>query len=618
MKHLAIIVPAIGIYLYLANSLVFTQDDAYISYRYVANFLNGDGLVYNIGEQVEGFTNFGWVIYMILCGMLGLDYILISKLTGLLFGGGIIVLTYIISREVLDKNKKWMAALPLYLVAFNQSLAYWSPAGLETAAFAFFVMLSVYLFLSNSRWLFVGILFAILLRPDGVVVAGGLILCELFNNKKLPLYTMKASAIAAIFLLPLLVFKLMYYGSIFPNTFYAKTGFNISQLGNGLEYTWRFLSHYGFYGAGLVISLFYFPKLKGQAKTVLIFVILFTSYIILVGGDVLKVHRFHLPLIGLYAILAMTALFHMISMLPHKMKSSTLVIVSLPLLWLTYQLPKEFIREYHTNERALTHHMSFMAENMLKSDSRDFSAAISTIGMFGYKLLGHDIIDLLGLTDSTIARHADEPIEEMKSTWKEVKHNSSYVLKRAPDYIVFSTGIKPSAPAEQALFLYPSFVNSYRTVAWLYQPEDPRKSSSMGPVFKKMRPIDSVGTASLPYKYVKNYVDGLNNKSSRKYAQAINNYKIALSSTGGFLNPYVLFQKGNAHLLLKQHDSSWAIFNKVIEKDSLIYEAHRFLYLYEKTMGNEQKAAIHRDFLTKLVPWHVNKVDSAVNEYLNR
>ncbi|RKX19472.1 MAG: hypothetical protein DRP51_07345, partial [Candidatus Zixiibacteriota bacterium] len=31
----------------------FTQDDAYITFRYAANFINGDGLVYNIGEQVE-------------------------------------------------------------------------------------------------------------------------------------------------------------------------------------------------------------------------------------------------------------------------------------------------------------------------------------------------------------------------------------------------------------------------------------------------------------------------------------------------------------------------------------------------------------------------------------
>ena len=56
------------VYSILAYQFNFVQDDAYISYRYVANFLNGDGLVYNIGERIEGFTNFGWVIYLILFG----------------------------------------------------------------------------------------------------------------------------------------------------------------------------------------------------------------------------------------------------------------------------------------------------------------------------------------------------------------------------------------------------------------------------------------------------------------------------------------------------------------------------------------------------------------------
>ena len=65
-KVLLPLVPALAVYAFLCHQLNFTQDDAYISYRYVANFLNGDGLVYNIGERVEGYTNFGWVIYLIM------------------------------------------------------------------------------------------------------------------------------------------------------------------------------------------------------------------------------------------------------------------------------------------------------------------------------------------------------------------------------------------------------------------------------------------------------------------------------------------------------------------------------------------------------------------------
>ncbi|MBU6216640.1 MAG: hypothetical protein KGR17_08545, partial [Acidobacteria bacterium] len=36
----------------------FAQDDAFITYRYSRNLARGEGLVFNTGERVEGYTNF--------------------------------------------------------------------------------------------------------------------------------------------------------------------------------------------------------------------------------------------------------------------------------------------------------------------------------------------------------------------------------------------------------------------------------------------------------------------------------------------------------------------------------------------------------------------------------
>src|SRR5512138_1556369 len=41
-------------------------DDAMISMRYAYNLAHGNGLVWNAGERVEGFTNPLWVFYMAL------------------------------------------------------------------------------------------------------------------------------------------------------------------------------------------------------------------------------------------------------------------------------------------------------------------------------------------------------------------------------------------------------------------------------------------------------------------------------------------------------------------------------------------------------------------------
>ena len=39
-------------------------DDAFISFRYARNLVEGHGLVWNPGEAVEGYTNFLWVLLM--------------------------------------------------------------------------------------------------------------------------------------------------------------------------------------------------------------------------------------------------------------------------------------------------------------------------------------------------------------------------------------------------------------------------------------------------------------------------------------------------------------------------------------------------------------------------
>ena len=39
-------------------------EDAFITFRYVENWLNGYGLVFNMGERVEGFTSPLWMVFL--------------------------------------------------------------------------------------------------------------------------------------------------------------------------------------------------------------------------------------------------------------------------------------------------------------------------------------------------------------------------------------------------------------------------------------------------------------------------------------------------------------------------------------------------------------------------
>ncbi|MBK7758077.1 MAG: hypothetical protein IPI35_17100 [Deltaproteobacteria bacterium] len=45
-------------------------DDAFVSFRYVNNLLSGHGLVWNLDERVEGYTNLLWVLLLAALGAL--------------------------------------------------------------------------------------------------------------------------------------------------------------------------------------------------------------------------------------------------------------------------------------------------------------------------------------------------------------------------------------------------------------------------------------------------------------------------------------------------------------------------------------------------------------------
>ena len=53
---------AVGLVLAVQRASIF--DDAFISFRYARNLLDGHGLVWNPGERVEGYTNFLWTILL--------------------------------------------------------------------------------------------------------------------------------------------------------------------------------------------------------------------------------------------------------------------------------------------------------------------------------------------------------------------------------------------------------------------------------------------------------------------------------------------------------------------------------------------------------------------------
>jgi len=480
-KILAVLLVVLVLFLAHAVSLNFIQDDAFISYRYVKNFLAGRGLVFNAGERVEGYTNFLWIILLALFTALGVNTILASKILGLAGGCLSLVLLYRIGRILLGEEGAdrtspagWIALAPPLLMAVNGAFAYWCISGLESGLFVPLILAAVYFSLTRERLMVLCAAMATLVRPEGALVFAILIFHTLlFRKAGLKKILLSVTAYAAL-LLPYLIFKAAYYGDLLPNPFYAKTGFSWEYIRSGLDYFWRFLKHYGLWGGLYLLTLIGWGRqaasgsgsaternIPARSRRLALLMIWFYSLaVILIGGDVLLGHRFFLPVLPFLYLLIGWGLFRLSGLFPPgPLRRGLPAAVLAALLAMTFFLPRSWLLTVRQAEFGLGRKMAITAAELDRLYDGPFSVAASTIGALSYYSRAA-VIDMLGLTDPVIARNPEQ-IPGIVSSWREKKYNGRYVLSRDPELIIFSTGMKPSAPAERALLLYSEFRDHY-------------------------------------------------------------------------------------------------------------------------------------------------------------
>jgi len=533
--HFFIIFLFIVIFVAHALSISFTQDDAFISYRYVKNFLNGDGLVFNQGERVEGYTNFFFIIIMALFGRLGLDYIIISKIVGIMSGAFILALAFFWSEKFAgDGNTVLLPTAVLLLLAANSALAYWSISGLETVFFAALVFYGLYL-ATERDFLFIPILaLATLTRPEGGLVFG-LILIYYLAVRACRFGTLAVMAVIyCILILPQFIFRWYYYGDLLPNPFYAKTGWSTEYFMSGLGYIWLFLKNYGFLGLLALIPIVFVKFIPVRLRMLLFIVIAYGLYIIMVGGDVLHGYRFFIVLIPMMYLLFSVMIFRILRKMT-KNKSRLAVIVFAVIFFAagaaTYVVPYTGLRRVRDFEKGLISIMTRQAEIIAESKGSEYTIAMTTIGAFSY-YSGANVIDMLGLTDRTIARNP-EPFWGITSTWKERNYNVPYIMKRKPDLILFSTGLKPSAPAEKALFLSSEFRRGYYPVFHV--------AEYMYTIYKRRKDYHGPDNYYNDPKFINLYTDALNYNKDGKYDLAFESAsQSAASGPSDFYLPVVL------------------------------------------------------------------------------
>lgn len=228
------------------------NDDAFITFRYAKFLALGRGPYYNMGEHVEGYTNFLMVPLMAAAWLVGGDDAVppSAKVLGILAGCAAVLASASLCRDFLRiilasvyertaaRRLCWMAAA---LVAASSAVALNSTTGLETTLFCAFITLGLAAMARSAvmartgvmartaatlRWRYSGVFFALaaLTRPEGIAVFGvALILHVLSSRSGRRGYWRRDAAIVAGTCVAQLLFRMWAYdGEFLPNTWYAK------------------------------------------------------------------------------------------------------------------------------------------------------------------------------------------------------------------------------------------------------------------------------------------------------------------------------------------------------------------------------------------------------------
>ncbi len=424
----------------------YVPDDAYIGMRYARNAASGEGLVFNPGERVEGYTGFLWVIIMATASKAGIPTAAGARVISLLFSAGTLILTWIACAPVIAGrgNKPAgtgvAAAAPLILAASTPFTA-WALSGTGIPMFTFLLTAGM-LFISTGRETRPTLtIFAILtlVFPEGAaffVLAAILLIIRGESPRRV---AAEGILVAALFLVPYIVWKISYFGGVLPNTFYAKTGAPAAQLRNGLSYTARFAAWYIWLPAAALI----FRNTKERNDTGKDFgtVIVPVSIIILnwviaalAGGASTPQFGLLVPSLPAIAVMA-AAVIPRIVMTQEKIprgragawQSAALAVIFTSIAMAPGSSGHAVIRR----ERLMVKAFGWVGEELAARLPEGTSLGCGSTGAIGF-YSGLPVVDILGLTEPEIARKgkivSDQP-GRMKSL-------GSHVLDRDPDLLL--------------------------------------------------------------------------------------------------------------------------------------------------------------------------------------
>lgn len=407
------------------------------------------------------------------------NVILASKVLGVLFNLSTLLACYYLCRAV-SVNKAPVYGVALLLTASNAHFIEGSVAGLETPLFTAILCWSLVAYLRAWRsteenkqetwWTVAAILFALLVmtRPDGVLIYAVLWLYAAWGIRRQPRALAFFTHPFFLVYMPYFFWRWHYYGFFFPNTFYVKRGGTLALFAKGFTDTGKFLGLEtgGWCLSGLVgLAIIFFPATE---TTVLGLAIASRLLFELWSGGV-SPGEFHflIPALPLFWILTERVLLGGPVAFSDRRRSLAAGVCTL-LVAVQVAAFLGFRRQHiEPVETGMARAHIALGRWLNANSPPDAAVAVGDIGAIG--MWSHrTILDLDGLTDTYISH--------LPGVYPE-RHDSRYVLRQAPGYVVLRTSrCQPESAdlsfgMDKALYADPQFAYGYKWIGcWEFWP----------------------------------------------------------------------------------------------------------------------------------------------------
>jgi arabinofuranosyltransferase len=439
-------------YIYFPESI----DDAYITLRYSKNLLLGNGPVFNIGERVEGYSNFSWMVVLAAFGWIGVPMEMAMKVLSFASGIGVLALVWNFSA---NNFKSGLAvATPVILLATSSFFAVWAVDGLETMFYTMLLASLVYLLAAErNNPLLIGCIASLvaLTRPEGIMFALIAVMFLMHKNGSLP--GLKALGLVAIAAGGYELFRIEYFGEFVSNTAIAKVHWSIDKSLEGLRYLGAYNAESGYLMLpAALVGAAAFVK-NSRLIIPIIFILAQILFLIVSGRDFMYAYRFIIPVLPCIALLCASGIEMAYERFNRNFALIAVIVIAASQAFSSYAaLPKK-----HFGFDNLTFRDSFLfdiAEFLAQRSAPNDWILLSEAGIVPYYVEAK-ARDYMGLVSPYYSVYNKDHLV-----------NSDYLFSERPKFVLISFveaedgSIHPRMHVEAQILLNSRFRSSYRAI----------------------------------------------------------------------------------------------------------------------------------------------------------